>query len=197
MPPPASGIIVLNRTLKVKEKLNMMVKSKDYSLHLGLARLVYLTYARLKICLDEILKKQGLTTEQYTVLVTVKYREAPVRITDIARWTERSTNSVTMIVDRMVKAGLVRRVRDRNDRRVVKVVITSKAESALKPANTAAMEFFRQVMSPLSHEDAQTFAGMFKMINYKLLELLNPGADIEAILKNDSKRSAYLYKQLK
>jgi DNA-binding MarR family transcriptional regulator len=197
MPPPASGIIVLNRTLKVKEKLNMMVKSKDYSLHLGLARLVYLTYARLKICLDEILKKQGLTTEQYTVLVTVKYGEAPVRITDIARWTERSTNSVTMIVDRMVKAGLVRRVRDRNDRRVVKVVITSKAESALKPANIAAMEFFRQVMSPLSHEDAQTFAGMFKMINYKMLELLNPGADIEAILKNDSKRGAYLYKQLK
>jgi DNA-binding MarR family transcriptional regulator len=197
MPPPATGIIVLNRTLKVKEKLNMMVKSKDYSLHLGLARLVYLTYARLKICLDEILKKQGLTTEQYTVLVTVKYREAPVRITDIARWTERSTNSVTMIVDRMVKAGLVRRVRDRNDRRVVKVVITSKAESALKPANIAAMEFFRQVMSPLSHEDAQTFAGMFKMMNYKMLELLNPGADIEAILKDDSKRSAYLYKQLK
>jgi DNA-binding MarR family transcriptional regulator len=197
MPPPASGIIVLNRTLKVKEKLNMMVKSKDYSLHLGLARLVYLTYTRLKICLDEILKKQGLTSEQYTVLVTVKYREAPVRITDIARWTERSTNSVTMIVDRMVKAGLVRRVRDRNDRRVVKVVITSKAESALKPANIATMEFFRQVMSPLSHEDAQTFAGMFKMMNYKMLELLNPGADIEAILKDDSKRSAYLYKQLK
>jgi DNA-binding MarR family transcriptional regulator len=197
MPPPATGIIVLNRTLKVKEKLNMMVKSKDYSLHLGLARLVYLTYARLKICLDEILEKQGLTTEQYTVLVTVKYREAPVRITDIARWTERSTNSVTMIVDRMVKAGLVRRVRDRNDRRVVKVVITSKAESALKPANIAAMEFFRQVMSPLSHEDAQTFTGMFKMINYKMLERLNPGADIEAMLKNDSKHSAYLYKQLK
>lgn len=49
-----------------------MVDSKDYSPHLGLARLVYLTYARLKNGLDKILSGQGLTTEQYTVLVTVK-----------------------------------------------------------------------------------------------------------------------------
>jgi hypothetical protein len=35
------------------------------------------------------------------------------------------------------------------------------------------------------------------MINRKMLELLNPGADIEGMLKNDSERSAYLYKQLK
>ena len=175
----------------------MMVKSKDYSLDLTLARLVYLTYTRLKTCLDQILGAQGLTTEQYTVLVTVKYRDVPVRITDIAQWTERSTNSVSMLVDRMVKAGLLKRVRDRSDRRVVNVFITSKGEDALKPANIAAMEFFRQVMSPLSHEDAHTFAGLFTMINYKMLEILNPGADIEAMLKNDSERSAYLYKQLK
>jgi hypothetical protein len=72
MPLPASAITVLKRTLKVKEKLNTMVDSKDYSPHLGLARLVYLTYARLKNGLDKILSGQGLTTEQYTVLVTVK-----------------------------------------------------------------------------------------------------------------------------
>ena len=175
----------------------MMVKSKDYSLHLQLARLVYQTYARFKNGLDERLRGQGLTTEQYTVLVTVKYRDVPARITDIGRWTERSTNSVSMIVDRMVKTGLLRRVRDKSDRRVVNVLITSKGEDALKPANIAAMEFFRQVMSPLSHEDAHTFVGLFTMINYKMLELLNPGGDIEGILKNESERSAYLYKQLK
>lgn len=75
--------------------------------------------------------------------------------------------------------------------------LTEKAENALKPANIAAMEFFRQVMSPLSHEDAQTFVGLFKKINCKILELLNPGADIEAIPRNDSERTAYLHKQLK
>ena len=41
-----------------------------------------------------------------------------------------------MIVDRMVKAGLVRRARDKGDRRAVHVAITSKGENALKPANS-------------------------------------------------------------
>jgi len=32
--------------------------------------------------------------------------DAPVRITDVARWLERITNNVSMIADRMVKTGL-------------------------------------------------------------------------------------------
>ncbi|MCW3987544.1 MAG: hypothetical protein NWE87_04435, partial [Candidatus Bathyarchaeota archaeon] len=96
----------------------------------------------------------------------------------------------------MVKAGLLRRVRDKRDRRVVNVFITSKGEDALKPANIAALEFFRQIMSPLSHEDAHTFVSLFRMINHKLLEYRNPGADIEGMLKNDSERHDYLIKRM-
>jgi DNA-binding MarR family transcriptional regulator len=101
-----------------------------------------------------------------------------------------------MIVDRMVKAGLLRRVRDKVDRRVVNVFITSKGEDALRPANMAALEFFRQVMSPLSHEDGRTFVSLFRMINYKLLEHLNPGADIEGMFKNDSERHDHLIRRM-
>jgi DNA-binding MarR family transcriptional regulator len=195
MPPPASATIVLKRTLKVKEKLNIMVNSELENLNLRLLRMVYQTYTWFKNCSDQILKEQGLTTEQYILLVTIKYLDAPVRITDVARWLERSPNSVSMIVDRMVKAGLVRRVRDRSDRRIVNVFITSKGENALKPTNTAVREFVQQIMSPLSYEDRHTFASLFKMINYKLLEYLNPGADIEGMLKNDSERHDNLMKR--
>jgi DNA-binding MarR family transcriptional regulator len=195
MPPPASVIIALERSLKVKEKLNTMVNSELEDLDVTLWRTVYQTYTRFKNCMDHILEKQGLTMEQYSVLVTVKYHDAPVRITDVARWLERSTNSVSMIVDRMVKAGLLRRVRDKSDRRVVNVSITSKAESALKPANIAVWEFMQQGMSPLSYKDKHTFAGLFRMLNYKLLEYLNPGADVEGMLKNDSKQHDHSMKR--
>ena len=146
--------------------------------------MVYQTYTRFKNCLDRISQEQGLTAEQYFVLVNIQYHDAPARITDVAQWVERSTNSVSMIVDRMVKAGLLRRVRDRSDRRVVNVVITSKAENAFKPANIAARQLIQQIMSPLSYEDRHVFDSLFKMINYKILEYLNPGADIEGMLKN-------------
>jgi DNA-binding MarR family transcriptional regulator len=157
--------------------------------------MMYQAYTRFKNGMDQVLMEQGLTMEQYLVLVTIKYHDAPIRITDIARWLERSTNSITMIVDRMVKAGLLRRVRDRSDRRTVNVFLTSKAENALQPANPAAWEFMQQGMSPLSYKDKHTFASLFEMINYKLLEYLLPGADVEGMLKSDSKQQEYLMKQ--
>ena len=172
-----------------------MVDSELENLNLRLGRMLYLTYTRYKNCSDQIHKQQGLTQEQYLVLVTIKYHDPPTRITDVAHWVERSTNSVSMIVDRMVKAGLLRRVRDRSDRRVVNVFLTSKAEDALKPANIAGREFIQQIMSPLSYEDARTFLSLFEMINYKLLEYLNPGADIDGMLKDDSERHDHLMKQ--
>jgi len=174
----------------------MMVNPELENLNLTVVRMVYQTYTRFENCLDAIFRAQGLTTERYLVLLAIKYHDAPVRIGDIAGWGERSTNSVSMIVDRMVKARLLRRVRDKGDRRVVNVFITSKGEDALKPANIAALEFFRQIMSPLSHEDGHTFVSLFTMINHKLLEYLNPGADVEGMLKNDSERHDNLIKRM-
>jgi DNA-binding MarR family transcriptional regulator len=188
-------MIVLQRSLKVKETLNMITNYELEDLSVTLWRTVYQTYTRFKNGMDQILAEQGLTMEQYLVLVTIKYHDAPIRITDVARWLERSTNSVTMIVDRMVKAGLLRRVRDRSDRRTVNVFLTSKAENVLESANPAAWEFMQQGMSPLSSKDKNAFASLLKMINHKLLAYLNPGADVEGMLKNDSKQQEYLMKQ--
>ena len=158
-------------------------------------RMLSQAYTRFKNGMDQVLTEQGLTMEQYLVLVTIKYHDVPIRITDVARWLERSTNSITMIVDRMVKAGLLRRVRDRSDRRVVNVFLTSKAENALGPANPAAWEFMQQGMSSLSSKDKNAFASLLEMINHKLLEYLNPGADVDGMLKDDSRQQGYLMKQ--
>jgi DNA-binding MarR family transcriptional regulator len=191
----AIAIILLKKSRKLKETIDMPTDSELENLSVNLWRTVYQAYTRFKNGMDQVLSEHGLTMEQYLVLVTIKYHDAPIRITDVAHWLERSTNSVTMIVDRMVKAGLLRRVRDRRDRRTVNVFLTSKAENALKAANPAAWEFMQQGMSSLSYKDKDAFAGLLKTINYKLLEYFNPGADVEGMLRNDSKQQDYLMKQ--
>ena len=188
-------MILLKKYQKVKEILDMPRDSELENLSVNLWRTVYQTYTRFKNGMDQVLSEHGLTMEQYLVLATVKYHDAPIRITDVANWLERSTNSVTMIVDRMVKAGLLRRVRDRRDRRTVNVFLTSKAENSLKTANPAAWEFMQLGMSPLSYKDKDALANLLKTLNGKLLEYLNPGADVEGMLKSDSKQQDYLMKQ--
>ncbi len=158
------------------------------NLSVTLWRTMYQVYARFKSGMDQVLGEHGLTMEQYLVLTTIKYHDAPMRITDVARWLERTTNTISMLVDRMVKAGLLRRVRDKGDRRVVNVFLTKKAETALESANPAAWEFMQQGMSPLSYKDRYTFASLLEMLNRKLLGYLNPGVDVEGMLKSDSRQ---------
>jgi DNA-binding MarR family transcriptional regulator len=193
----ASAIIAIKRTLTIKENLKMNASFELENQNFKLARMIYQTYTRFENCLDGIFRVHGLTMERYLILLAIKNHGTTARIVDIARWGERRTNSVSTIVDRMVKAGLLRRVRDKNDRRVVHVFITGKGEDALKPANLAAVDFYRQIMSPLSLDDGRTFANLFRMINYKLLEYLNPGADIERMVKNDSATHDDLVKLVK
>jgi len=158
-------------------------------------RMIYQAQTRIDNALDQLLRERELTSEQCWVLMILRYTNTPPRIVDIADYLERSPNSVSNLVDRMVKAGLVRRTRDRKDRRIVKVFMTSKAENALEPAARAVWKLMELCISPLSHEDKTTFASLFNAINYKLLGYLNPGADIEGMFKIDSKRHDHFLKE--
>jgi DNA-binding MarR family transcriptional regulator len=174
----------------------MAVNFESEILILRLWRQLYQTYTLLKQCEDRIIEEHGLTTEQYAVLVSIGYLGEPVRVTDIARWLERSTNSISMIVDRMVKAGLVKRVRSKSDRRVVHVTFTSKGENALKPSNRAIFEVVRKNLSSLSHKDRSTLLSLLGTLKYEILECLNPGMDVEEVKRDESKQVANAKKWL-
>ena len=115
----------------------MTAKSKRATLILKSWSLLHRVRDVLMRCEDERFGEYGLTSEQFGVLVTMKYIGESARPTDIARWLSRSPNSVSMIIDRMVKAGLVKRTRGKKDRREVRITATSKGENALKPATQA------------------------------------------------------------
>ena len=90
----------------------------------------------LGLCQDLVYSKYGLTSEQVGVLAAIKSR-GPLRPSEFASILERSPNSMSMIIDRMVKAGLVRRTRDKKDRRTVFVSMTDKGREAISPAALA------------------------------------------------------------
>ena len=174
----------------------MKANLESTELALRLWRQVYQTYTLLKRCEDQIFDEYGLTTEQYGVLVAIDYFGGPTKVTDIAHWLERSTNSISMIVDRMVKVGLVRRARSTADRREVRVANTSKGKAALRPANLASFEAVQKILSPLSHEDRLTLLSLLGAVKYETLRCLNPGVDIEKIKRNELKQAANLTKWL-
>jgi len=173
----------------------MAIKFKFENLDKGSWILLRQAYNLIFRCEDRVFSEYDLTTEQHTVLMAIKNINGPVRITDIARWLDRSVNSVSMIIDRMVKAGLVRRTRDRKDRRTVFVTLTNKAEEAYMPATIAGWNLIQEILSPLSNEDKRSLIKLLETIRDKTYDYLEPGGFVEEVKVNETKKMDQLTKQ--
>jgi MarR family 2-MHQ and catechol resistance regulon transcriptional repressor len=149
----------------------------------------------LALCQDSVYGKYGLTTEQFGILTSIKSR-GPLRPSDLSQILERTPNSISMLIDRMVKSGLVRRTRDRKDRRTVTVSLTSKGEAAVEPAIPAGWEFIHQILSSLSLNDQRSFAGILETVKCELTGYLNPDMDKAEIIKNSFTNRPDLYKRM-
>lgn len=174
----------------------MTVKFEAENLMLTTWLMIHRVDDLLKICEDKVFGKYNLTSERYAVLVSIEYLGGSAKPGEVAQWLKRSPNSVSMIADRMIKAGLLKRARDRKDRRVVWLTITSKGDEALKPAVLAGLEFIQKILSQVSHDDRHALMGLLDTLQYEAATYLNPGADIEEIRRNEAKSHDNLMERL-
>jgi len=174
----------------------MAVDSESGNIVLRLWLLLHRVRDGIVLCEDSIFGKYGLTTEQFSVLAAVKSRGGSLKPSELAAILARSPNSVSMLVDRMVKAGLVRRTRDRKDRRVVNVSLTSKGEKALGPAAPAGWEFIQKILSPLSDKDKQALNSMLEVLKCEIDGYLNPEEDKTKIIKDSYTKQPGLYERM-
>jgi DNA-binding MarR family transcriptional regulator len=164
-----------SRSSKRSEVMNSMSGELDgNSLTMRTLLLLHRTRDMLFNLEDRVFSEFGLTAEQYTVLVAIKYFDDPVRPTDIGRWVGHKVNTVSMIVDRMVRSGLVKRMRDLPDRREVRLVITSKGEQAFKPATPAVWDLILDIMSSLSEQDKRILVKLLEKVRDRALQHLSP-----------------------
>jgi DNA-binding MarR family transcriptional regulator len=148
-------------------------------------------------CEDERFGPYGITSEQYGVLVTLKYMSGSGRPVDIARWLGRAPNSISMLIDRMIKAGLVRRTRDGKDRRAVGVALTNKAEIALGAATREGLKFTQNVMLPLLDEELSSLVQLLEIMGHRAVQCMNQGVTIDELREHDISGQRDLMKRLK
>jgi DNA-binding MarR family transcriptional regulator len=173
----------------------MPIKFEFENLDKGAWVLLRQAYNLVLKCEDRVFSEYELTTEKHAVLMAIKHISGPVRITDIARWLDRSVNSVSMIIDRMVKAGLVRRARDRKDRRTVFVTMTSQAEKAYVLASVAGWGLIQEILSPLSDEDKRTLIRLLETLRDKTYDYLGSEGVVEEVRRNEAENMAKFMEQ--
>lgn len=100
----------------------------------------------------ELQEERAMTLRWYDVLVHLEEADSGLPMNELASRILFSKSGLTRVIDRMEKAGLVRRERPPDDRRVVKVLITPRGLEALHGSRTVHRrgihEHFTQHLDP-------------------------------------------------
>ena len=109
-----------------------------------------------------ILKNLNLTYTQYIVMM-VMWEHKSLKVGEISNYLYLDTGTLSPLLKSMEEKGLVKRVRDKNDERVVTITITAEGD-ALKEKALSVPEEMGKCMN-ISPEDAQV---LYKIL-YKII----------------------------
>lgn len=138
-----------------------LINNDDYRLW----RLCHQTYDAMVRARANELRQFGISPVQATVLLILKAAKAPVTPADISRWLFRETHSVSELVNRMERKGLVRKVRDLERKNLVRVAMTEKGEEAYQRSRE--MKVIHTILSGLSPEERNSMVQHLEKLRHK------------------------------
>jgi len=107
-------------------------------------------------------KEQGLSVPEWRVLAAISDR--PMKIGELARITLCQQPTLTKVVDRMCKHGLVNRVSEQSDKRVVLVQVTATGSRIAKDLKTAALVHEDEVLQLYDQKERAHLKGILSRL---------------------------------
>jgi len=128
--------------------------------------------------LEEELSMYQTTLPHVDVLMTLSVSKDPLTPTQIASYIFREKHSVSGLLTRMQKAGYVKKVRSRKDKRVVRIRMQPKGEELLQQLVTSGFVYaHRIVKSSLSEEEIEQLDQLLKKLRDGALQILGLEAE--------------------
>lgn len=106
---------------------------------------------------DLELEQVGISVAQSAVMFVIHTLEGRARPADIARWLVREPHSISGLLTRMERDGLLKREPDPERRNSVSIVLTAKGKDVCD--KTFRRETVREVLSCLSEEERKSLRG--------------------------------------
>ena len=93
-----------------------------------------------------------ITFQQFMFMKFIFQKECP-KMTDLAEELKVTMGNVTAMIDRLIKQKYVTRKDDPDDRRIVRVCLTSEGKDLIKKATETRRKYMELVLNKLSKED--------------------------------------------
>ena len=121
---------------------------------------------------DEV-KQYNISVSRAAVLSAIEVIGHQATPAEISRRLFRKSNSVSDLLSRMEKAGLVRQVKDLDRKNLVRVELTAKGREAYNQSTKR--QSIHQIMSSLSEEERQQLISSLRTLRDKALKRLALG----------------------
>ncbi|TMS00267.1 MarR family winged helix-turn-helix transcriptional regulator [Nonomuraea basaltis] len=121
-----------------------------------------------------------LTLPQLRVLFAVR-RRTGCTVSELAQTLGRRLAATSALANRLVRAGLLRRVSDQDDRRRIRLELTDEAEQMLTMVDQQSADRFAAILGRMSTQGRVALAGalseLIELVSSDLSEDPTPGAD--------------------
>ncbi|MFC1907419.1 MarR family winged helix-turn-helix transcriptional regulator [Chloroflexota bacterium] len=118
------------------------------------------------------LNQYNISARQAAVLFTLHILGDEATPTLISKWLLRKPHSISGILNRMLKSGLITKTRDKHKQNTVRVAMTDKGREAY--FNSIKRESFHEAMSCLSEEDKQSLLSVLTQLRESAIQKLGP-----------------------
>ncbi|MEC5424246.1 MarR family transcriptional regulator [Virgibacillus sp. C22-A2] len=122
----------------------------------------------------EDIQGYGLTAENFMVLELL-YNKGPQHIQTISDKLMIPSGSITYVVNKLEKKGLVKKEQDQSNRRFWKVVLTEKGEELFHEIFPKHVEVIVKNLGSLSEEQKEELGQLLKTVGFAAKELQKQG----------------------
>lgn len=112
------------------------------------------------------------------------YRKHEVNMTEVAEYIGAPLNTATGVISRLEKKKLVQRMRDAEDKRIVKISLTEEGRTYFEEEKKIIIRYFMTLLSELSSEEEKAIFSVME----KLLKIFREGIPKEEVLTSEKKK---------
>lgn len=121
---------------------------------------------------DKILEVANISREQFLVLWLMEFMKVvshdPIIMTELSSSLYRNLNSISAIIDRMQKIGLIEKVRDLPDRRTIRLNTTIKGDNTFNKAIKVDKKVIKSLFSIFSDDEVRILLSLLKRLKAKI-----------------------------
>lgn len=98
------------------------------------------------------------------------YRSKTANMTEISKYINAPLNTTTGVVNRLEKKNMIERIRSKQDRRIVEIILTSKGSEFIDKEKDIILGFTKKIYEKLTEDEKSAAVSIFSKVRSVLME---------------------------